>query len=220
MCAAWRVWLVVAAWLGARRRLAGQRVALGWAWMSVREPGWTTRASGMSCLSASPTRARACAPWSASAGARLRLLFLRYGRRRLVADGGRATSLRGLSLGDLGYGGHDLRRHTDAARELVRGDLVRGQSEARRLGARAAAGVGLRQLSRQGLIAPLRLPRSGSGLVRIRPRRRTIAARRRKAGARSCMHRRPRAKEQSHGAGAAIANRVPNSAFLTPRNGS
>ena len=35
--------------------------------------------------------------------------------------------------------GHDLRRHADAVGELVRGDLVRGQPEAGRLRARAAA---------------------------------------------------------------------------------
>lgn len=83
---------------------------------------------------------------AAPLGCGLRLSFLRHGRRRLVAAGRRAASLRGLSLGDLGHGGHDLRRHPDAAGELVRGDLVRGQPETRRLGTRAAARVGLRQL--------------------------------------------------------------------------
>jgi transposase-like protein len=63
-------------------------------------------------------------------GRGLHLSLLRRGRRRLVADGRRAASLRGLSLGDLGHSGHDPRWHPDAAGELVRGGLVRGQPEA------------------------------------------------------------------------------------------
>src|SRR3954451_6138776 len=46
--------------------------------------------------------------------------LLRSGRRRLVADGRRLASLCRLPVGDLGDGGHDLRRHADAAGELVR----------------------------------------------------------------------------------------------------
>ena len=50
-------------------------------------------------------------PGAAAVGRRVRVPALRHGRRRLVADGRRLAPLRGLSVGDLGDGGHDLRRH-------------------------------------------------------------------------------------------------------------
>jgi len=56
--------------------------------------------------------------------------LLRRGRWRLVADGRRAAPLLGLSIGDVGHGGGDLRRHAHAVEELVRGGLVCRQPEA------------------------------------------------------------------------------------------
>ena len=87
-------------------------------------------------------------PGAAAVGRRVHLSVLRDCRWRLVADGRRAASLRGLPVGDLGDGGHDLRRHADAVGELVRSDLVRGQPEAGRLRAGAAARARAGQLSR------------------------------------------------------------------------
>src|SRR3954468_9368394 len=51
--------------------------------------------------------------------------LLRSSRGRLVADGRRLASLCRLPVGDLGDGGHDLRRHAAAVGELVCGRLVR-----------------------------------------------------------------------------------------------
>jgi hypothetical protein len=142
------------------------------AWLvSIGERGWTTRATGMSCSGGSATRVRACAIWSASAGAPASPVVSAARRRRLLADGRPATWLRGLSLGDLGHGGHDLRRHADAARELVRGDLVGGQPETRRLGARAAARVRLRQLPDGVGVASQAAPRDGDPTTRAPGRR-------------------------------------------------
>jgi hypothetical protein len=57
------------------------------AWLvSIRGRGWTTRATGMSCWSGSPTRGRACATWSGCVGA---MVSAAASAGRSMAAGGR-----------------------------------------------------------------------------------------------------------------------------------
>ena len=58
-----------------------------------------------SCWRGFQTTRHACGTWSGSLGCWVRVSVLWGGRWGLVADGGRASSLRWMSVGDLGHGG-------------------------------------------------------------------------------------------------------------------
>src|SRR5438067_6302169 len=121
------------AWTGAfRASAAGDRLSEKLA----RTTGVVSRRCGVLAV-----------PGADPLGERVHLPVLRYGRRWLVADGRRATTLPRVPVGELGNGQNDLRRDPHAVGELVRGGLVRREPEAGCLRVGTATGARARELS-------------------------------------------------------------------------